>query len=342
MRKEVVAATVAVVLAIAMLGAGLAGADDAVIIRPPNAKLKLLTHGTYIDFIDVLTANRIIVNSDSVQFEEALLGAGDQITTTIELTGGDAKMRTLSEDLVELTASASSGTITEFTMTASRTPDEVRVYGTPVRKSGKGYYLFNSPNINYEIAMWSYYDGKVAVKFVHLSSAYVVIDFVKETVFPPVIPPTKLREFSVAFMPGVLIDTEFGSKTEFALDETVHLRVFLEDSATGSPVIGADVICWWNNPATHRTEILPTVELGEGDYSAAVEASELGLGTWQAGFDAQFAGFKKASDTLTFTIAEELAPPLLEMPVFWAGISGLAVALVLVALWLKGVIQRRR
>ncbi len=308
-----------------------------VIIRPPNAKLKLLTHGTYIDFVDVLTAERIIVNGDNVQFEEALLGAGDRITTTIELTGGDAKMRTLSEDLVELTASASSGTITEFTMTASRTPDEVRVYGTPVRKSDKGYYLATQPNINTEISMWGYYDGKVAVKFVHKSSVGVVIDFVKETVFPPVIPPAKLREFSVAFMPGVLIDTEFGSKEMFTLDENIILRVHVEDAATGAPV-RADIIMWYNAPVMHTID---TVDLGEGVYEGSIPASDVGIGTFQAGVDVQMQGFNKASDTLTFTIAEELPLSLWESPIFWAGISGLAVALAIVALWLKGVIQRR-
>lgn len=335
MTKEV-AATVAVALAVAMLGAGIAEAGEEVIIRPPNAKLKLLTHGTYIDFVDVLTAERIIVNGDNVQFEGALLGAGEQITTTIKLTGGDAKMRTLSEDLVELTASASSGTITEFTMTASRVPDEVRVYGTPVSKSGKGYYLSNSPNVNYEIAMWSYHDGKVAVKFVHLSPVGVVIDFVKETVFPPIIPPPKLSEFSVAFMSGVTIDTEFGSKTKFALDENIILRVHVEDAATGDPIIGADVIMWYNAPAT-----IPTVDLGDGVYEGSIPPSDVGIGTFQAGVDVQLDGFNKASSTLTFTIAEELALPLWESPIFWAGIFGLAVALVFVALWLRGVIQRR-
>lgn len=161
----------------------------------------------------------------------------------------------------------------------------------------------------------------------------------------PPLPP--LREFSYTFMSGVeepipaLVITPFEPKTEFVLDETVYLRVFLEDADTGSPVIDAEVIFWWNNPSTHRTEILPTVELGEGYYSAVVETSKLGLGAWQVGFEAQLSGFRKASNTMMFTIAE-LAPPVWESPIVWVGISSLIVVLVFVALWLKGVITRWR
>lgn len=149
----------------------------------------------------------------------------------------------------------------------------------------------------------------------------------------PFIPFPSLRKFSSIFMSGAeepVPTPAFEPKTTFAFDETVYFKVFLQNAANGSPVTNADVICWYNSPITHRTEILPTVELGEGYYSSAVEASELGLGVWQVGFDAQLNGFQKTSDTLTFTIVEELAPPLWGQPWVW-----LVVSLGLVsALWL--------
>ncbi len=157
------------------------------------------------------------------------------------------------------------------------------------------------------------------------------VRFTHATVFPLITPP-KLREFSVAFMPGALIEMEFGSKTMFTLDENILLRVHVEDAATGESIIGADIVMWYNAPVMHT---VPTVDLGDGVYEGSIPASDVGVGTFQAGVDVQMEGFNKASSTLTFTIAEELALPLWESPILWAGISGLVV-LVLVALWLKG------
>lgn len=282
-----------------------------VIIKPPDAKLKLRTHGVYIDFIDDFTAERIIIDSDNVQFDEALLGAGDQITTTIEQTGGDAIIRTLSKDLVELIASDSSGTITEFTMTAFKAPMEVRVYGTPVPKSYKDYYLSTQPNINYEIAMWSFHDEKIAVKFVHTSSVDVAIDFVKETHIIPPIPPIipSKREFSVVFMSGVRVDNEFGSKTVFTLGENILLRMEVEDSDTGEPIIGAEVIMWYINPATRIMITVPTAELGDGVYDGIIQANEVNVGTFKANVEVKLAGFKTVTDQLTFRVTEAPSPP---------------------------------
>ncbi|MBA7503730.1 hypothetical protein ES706_02351 [subsurface metagenome] len=242
MGKKVVAA-VAAVLSVAILGAGLAGAE--VEIRPPDVKFKLSAYGTLIDFETDATARRITVGSNIVFFERLKVGT-HTAPLAVSVQSADMTIKALEEKIIEFDLAAPAGTESYARLSDGGRKGFFSVLVNQVRlRKFTSWKPFQATN-----AGW-YHDkpaGTIHVKTVHSSVNSVSIQWGAPS---PAIwvwlgvgayeDEEEPAESGAEIQPGTYTDGEWVPRERFSPGETLFLRALVSDAETSDPVTFAQV-----------------------------------------------------------------------------------------------------
>lgn len=222
-KKRVV--TVAIVLAVAIFGAGIAEAG--VEIRPPNVKFKLSVHGTHVEISDNATADRITVNSENVSFENIKLEDGIYTTSslTVSVENADMLIKAVEEENIEFDLTAPTNTKSWVEVTDGGRGKPKRVWCDDAKLTEKSTLgeLQTADN------GWYYNNTLIYIKTLHASVNTVLVDWAN-------IAPEVLNSFTPASAdPNSAFDVKVEVRDNDGISdiEEVWLKVYENTKSQG-------------------------------------------------------------------------------------------------------------